>query len=133
MKYINLLCWLFAIAFSFNLNAQEADKNEDPNALFFHADSLVTQLKSADKRWNAFLKGENVLTGIYHLKSGETDMQKPHGTDEVYYIIEGKAKFTADNQESKVSKGSILFVKAEIPHKFTDIEEDLVILVFFDQ
>lgn len=133
MKQLNLLCCLLMLISSISSIGQDANKNEDPNTLLFHADSLISQLKSQDKRWNAFIKGENVLTGIYHLKSGEADMQKPHGTDEVYYIIDGKAKFIADDKESLVTKGSILFVKAEIPHKFTDIEEDLVILVFFDQ
>ena len=133
MKHLKVLGFLLAVAFSFNATGQVASKKEAPNTLLFHADSLIAQLKSQDKRWISFLQGENVLTGIYHLKSGEQDMQKPHDTDEVYYVIDGKAKFTADNKVSVVSKGSILFVKAEVAHRFTDIEEDLLVLVFFDQ
>ena len=133
MKPLNILCSLLAIAFSFSAIGQDAAKKSDPNTYVFSSDSLISQLRSQDKRWMPFLQGENVLTGIYHLKSGEEDMQKPHDTDEVYYIIEGKAKFIADNKESEVVKGSILFVKAEVAHRFTEIEEDLVVLVFFDQ
>jgi mannose-6-phosphate isomerase-like protein (cupin superfamily) len=124
---------LFAVAFSLNVTGQEANKKVAPKVLLFHADSLISELRSQDKRWISFLKGDNVLTGLYHLKSGEEDLQKPHDTDEVYYVIEGKAKFTADKKTSVVTKGSILFVKADVPHKFKDIEEDLLVLVFFDQ
>ena len=133
MKHLKLIGFILAVVFSCNAMGQETSKNEDPNTLLFHADSLIAQLKSQDKRWISFLQAENVLTGIYHIKSGEQDMQKPHDTDEVYYVIDGKAKFIADNKVAVVSKGSILFVKAEVAHRFTEIEEDLVVLVFFDQ
>lgn len=132
-QHANFLCSLLVFALTLNLFAQEANTNADPNTLIFQKDSLINELRSQDKRWTAFLRGENVLTGIYHLKTGEGDMQKPHDTDEVYYIIEGKAKFSADNKETAVSAGSILFVKAEVPHRFSEIQEDLVVLVFFDQ
>ena len=116
-----------------NGSAQEATAVEDPNASFFHLDSLMQDLRANDKRWTSFIKGNNVLTGLYHLKAGREDRQQPHDTDEVYYVVEGKAKFIADDQETPVTKGSILFVKAEVSHRFAAIEEDLVIVVFFDQ
>ena len=132
MKQLKILSVLMVFTLSINVNSQDEDK-EFPDVLLFEADSLITQLQTQDKRWTAFLRGENVLTGIYHLKAGMQDMQKPHDTDEVYYIIEGKARLIAGGVESMVAKGSIIFVKAEIPHKFVDIQEDLVVLVFFDQ
>ena len=132
MKQLKILSVLMVFTLSINVNSQDEDK-EFPDVLLFEADSLITQLQTQDKRWTAFLRGENVLTGIYHLKAGTQDMQKPHDTDEVYYIIEGKARLIAGGVESMVAKGSIIFVKAEIPHKFVDIQEDLVVLVFFDQ
>ena len=113
--------------------AQEIAEVRDPNMSSFHLDSLLTDLKKNNKRWTSFIKGENVLTGLYHLKAGDEDRQQPHDTDEVYYVIEGKAKFIADDQEILVSKGSVLFVKADVQHRFVEIEEDLVIIVFFDQ
>jgi len=133
MKYLKFLCSFFAVVFSISLMGQDAEKTDDPNSLFFHSDSLISQLKSEDKRWTPFINGSNVLTGLYHLKVGTEDKQQPHDTDEVYYIIDGKAKFVVDGKQTEISKGSILFVKAEVSHRFMDIEEELVVLVFFDK
>lgn len=111
---------------------QEGTK-ADPEAKFFQLDSIVADMESNDKRWVSFLKGQNVLTGLYYLRAGDEDRQRPHDTDEVYYVLQGKAKFTAGGQETTVAKGSVLFVKAKVDHKFTEITEDLQVLVFFDQ
>lgn len=116
-----------------NVMGQENETIDDPDATFFHADSLISELQSGNKRWMSFIKGKNVLTGLYTLRTGEEDGQQPHDTDEVYYVIEGKAKFVAGGKETVVSEGSVLFVKAEVEHRFKEIEEDLVVLVFFDQ
>ncbi|NAS14444.1 cupin domain-containing protein [Poritiphilus flavus] len=108
-------------------------KPKDPDARFFHLDTISSELISKDQRWVSFLKGENVLTGLYYLKAGDEDKQRPHDTDEVYYVLKGKASFTAGGKETEVSQGSVLFVKANVAHRFTNIEEDLQVLVFFDQ
>ncbi|MEX0288336.1 MAG: cupin domain-containing protein [Flavobacteriaceae bacterium] len=128
-----MLGFIAILLMTMNSYAQEAVTAEDPNVSSFHIDSLLGALQKDDKRWTSFIKGKNVLTGLYHLKAGEEDRQQPHDTDEVYYVIEGKAKFITDEQEIPVTKGSVLFVKAEVAHKFVAIEEDLVIIVFFDQ
>ena len=114
-----------------SLNAQA--KPQDPNFTSFELDSLMTQLNATERPWLGFFQGENVLTGIYHLKAGAEDGQKPHGTDEVYYVASGKGQFTADGETVSIQPGSILFVKAEVEHRFHDIAEDLVLVVFFDR
>ena len=83
--------------------------------------------------WLAFFQGTNVLTGLYALKVGAEDKQQPHDTDEVYYLVSGKARFSAGSQEQDVKEGDILFVKADVVHRFYNIEEDLMLIVFFDQ
>jgi len=99
----------------------------------FELDSLVTELSQTGKPWLPFIKGKNVLTGLYMLKVGDTDQQRPHDTDEVYYVASGKGKFKAGDKEIDFKKGSILFVKAEVEHRFFDITEDVVLVVFFDR
>lgn len=133
MKKHTVILFLILGSLTTEIFGQESVQNEDPNMAIFHADSLFNDLRSNNKRWTSFFKGTNVLTGLYHLKAGEEDRQKPHDTDEVYYIIEGKGKFLSDGKETLATKGSILFVKAEVEHRFLEITEDLVILVFFDQ
>lgn len=131
-KTIFLLSLIAVLGYS-GAFGQKADVPGDPDALFFHTDSLLSELQSRDQRWLPFLKGKNLLTGMYSLQSGEEDKQQPHDTDEVYYVIRGKAKLTADGKDEIVRPGSVLFVKAGVDHRFIDIEEDLVLLVFFDQ
>jgi mannose-6-phosphate isomerase-like protein (cupin superfamily) len=63
--------------------------------------------------------------------AGETDRQKPHHEDEIYYVLRGKARFKAGSEDREVSAGSVIFVAAEVGHRFYDITEELAALVFF--
>ena len=69
--------------------------------------------------------------GLYVLGAGASDPQQPHHEDEMYYIVRGRARFRAGEQDSAVSAGSLLFVAAEVEHRFYDISEELEVLVFF--
>jgi quercetin dioxygenase-like cupin family protein len=69
--------------------------------------------------------------GLYVLPAGATDPQRPHYEDEMYYVLRGKARFRAANEDWEVSAGSVLFVAAEVEHRFYDIVEELAVLFFF--
>ena len=69
--------------------------------------------------------------GLYRLKAGQADEQRPHTEDEVYLVIGGKASFRASGQEQAVAPGSLIFVERAAEHRFVDITEDLTVLVFF--
>ena len=47
------------------------------------------------------------------------------------YVLRGKAHFRAGDEDREISAGSVLFVAAEVEHRFYDIAEDLAVLVFF--
>jgi quercetin dioxygenase-like cupin family protein len=49
----------------------------------------------------------------------------------MYYVLRGRARFRAADQDRDVSAGSVLFVAAEVEHQFHDIAEELAVLVFF--
>ena len=49
----------------------------------------------------------------------------------MYYVVRGRARIRAGSDDYAVSAGSIIFVAAEIEHRFYDIAEELVVLVFF--
>jgi len=49
----------------------------------------------------------------------------------MYYVIRGRARFRAGKQDQEVSAGTVLFVAAELDHRFHDIVEELAVLVFF--
>jgi mannose-6-phosphate isomerase-like protein (cupin superfamily) len=97
----------------------------------FILNQLVAECERNDSRWQEFLRAPSLSMGIYRLKAGQDDKQKPHTEDEVYFIISGKASFRAGGQEQHVMPGTLIFVERCVEHRFYDISEDLVVLVFF--
>ena len=91
---------------------------------------LAARERSGDA-WLEFLRTPSLRIGLYHLNTGEADQQQPHGEDEVYYIIGGRAMFRAGEEARPVEPGTILFVEQFEEHGFFDITDDLTALVFF--
>ncbi len=94
---------------------------------------LVEKLNASERPYLPFLDRDTLSTGIYRLAAGAKDGQSPHTMDEVYYVVEGKAKLVAGGETLNVEPGGILFVGAHVDHEFVDIEEDLVLVVFFSK
>ena len=69
--------------------------------------------------------------GLYGLPAGSTDPQRPHHEDEMYYVVRGRARFKAATEDREVSAGSVIFVAAEVEHRFYDVTEELAVLVMF--
>ena len=99
--------------------------------LYGAVDEIDQQRASTGKLYREFLRVPAMSAGVYVLPAGATDQQRPHHEDEMYYVVRGRAQFRADNEDAEVSTGSVLFVAAEVEHRFYDIAEELVALVFF--
>lgn len=91
----------------------------------------LEKLTASGHVWDPFFDRSSLHMGIYQLKAGATDGQSPHHEEEVYYVVRGSGKFTADGKTTTVNAGDVLFVDAEAKHRFHDIDEDLDLLVFF--
>jgi mannose-6-phosphate isomerase-like protein (cupin superfamily) len=78
-----------------------------------------------------FLRVPSMSAGLYVLPAGGTDSQVPHQQDEMYYIIRGKGRMSAGTEDREVGGGALIFVAAEVEHRFYAIEEDFEIVVFF--
>jgi mannose-6-phosphate isomerase-like protein (cupin superfamily) len=102
-----------------------------PKAVFFTAAELEQQRAKSGKSYREFLRVPAMSAGLYVLAAGGTDLQRPHQEDEMYYVIRGRARFRAGNEDREISAGSVLFVAAEVEHRFFDIAEELAVLVFF--
>lgn len=98
---------------------------------FFHIDDLTRQRAQEDKLYLEFLRVPAMSAGVYVLPKGGTDPQKPHREDEMYYVIRGCARMQIGSDHAEVRAGSVIFVEAELEHRFYDIEEELEVLVFF--
>ena len=98
---------------------------------FFQIDQLEQQRAQAGKSYLEFLRVPAMSAGVYTLPAGGTDLQKPHHEDEMYYVVRGRARMKAGPEDRAISPGSVIFVAAQVEHRFYDIAEDLEVLVFF--
>lgn len=89
------------------------------------------QRAESGKPYREFLRVPAMSAGLYVLPAGATDRQKPHREDEIYYVVRGRARFSAGSADREVSSGSVIFVAAQVGHRFYDITEELAVLVFF--
>ena len=85
----------------------------------------------AGRRYQEFVRVRHLSAGLYVLEAGATDPQQPHREDELYYVVAGRATITVGDEQRVVGPGSLVFVAAEVPHRFHDIEERLEVLVVF--
>jgi len=103
----------------------------DSKADFFTLNEIDAQRASGNKRYQEFLRVPAMSAGLYVLPAGATDPQRPHHEDEMYYVVRGRARFRAEEEDREVAAGTVLFVAAEVEHRFHDIKEELAVLVFF--
>jgi quercetin dioxygenase-like cupin family protein len=92
---------------------------------------IEEQRVQSGKSYREFLRVPAISAGLYVLPAGATDHQKPHREDEIYYVLRGSARFKAGSEDREVSGGSVIFVAAEVGHRFYDISEELAVLVIF--
>lgn len=96
----------------------------------FAVSALIKEIRD-NHRYHEFLRVPVMSAGIYVLPSGGADQQTPHSEDELYYVIRGQAKMILGAERRPVNAGDVIFVDAGIEHRFTDIEQELVLLVVF--
>ena len=97
----------------------------------FQKFSLADLEKQRTRNYREFLRVPAMSAGLYVLPAGASDLQRPHHEDEIYYVIRGRARFQAGSESYEVSAGIVLFVAAEVDHRFYDVSEELAVLVFF--
>lgn len=102
---------------------------EEPR--FEETESLVAEGTTAGKPYLEFLRVPSMSVGVYALAAGSTDPQQPHAEDELYVVTAGHATVWAGGLSRRVGPGSVVYVPAEMPHHFTDITEDLQVVVAF--
>lgn len=100
-------------------------------AYFTKIEEIDRERTKADKPYREFLRVPAMSAGLYVLPAGGTDPQRPHHEDEMYYVLRGRGRFRAGDNDGEVSAGSVLFVAAEVEHRFYDIAEEIAVLVFF--
>jgi mannose-6-phosphate isomerase-like protein (cupin superfamily) len=81
--------------------------------------------------WIVNLTTSDLSLGTYSIPAGGVDDQQPHTEDEVYVVQAGRASLVTASGTVPVGPGSVIFVPAGETHRFTDITEDLALVVVF--
>ena len=79
--------------------------------------------------WIEQLRTSDLSVGTYCIPVGGRDAQSPHTEDEIYVVTAGRAKIETPGRTDEVSPGTVIFVPAGEEHRFTEVAEDLVLLV----
>ncbi|WP_328907986.1 MULTISPECIES: cupin domain-containing protein [unclassified Streptomyces] len=85
----------------------------------------------AGNDWIEQLRTSDLSVGTYCIPVGGRDAQSPHTEDEIYVVTAGRAKIETPGRTDEVSPGTVIFVPAGEEHRFTEVAEDLVLLVVF--
>ena len=94
-------------------------------------DEVVEAARGSSESYHEFLRRGMFSAGVYRLAAGDADEQVPHAEDEVYHVLSGRARLEIEGTGYPVQAGSIAFVAKHVEHRFTDIAEDLEVLVLF--
>jgi quercetin dioxygenase-like cupin family protein len=97
----------------------------------FELADLLRSREESGRLYLEFLRTHDLSVGLYVLPAGGTDPQGPHTEDEVYHVVAGRARIQVGDEDRAVEAGSVVFVGADVPHRFHTIEEELVVLVIF--
>ena len=81
--------------------------------------------------YHEFLRVPDLSAGLYVLDAGAADPQSPHTEDELYYVVAGRGVVSVGSETRPIVPGSLVFVPADVPHRFHDIAERLELLVVF--
>jgi cytidylate kinase len=92
---------------------------------------LAEIVRRAPRRYHEALRTTRLSAGLYRLRGGEEDQQRPHSEEELYLVMEGRGRFRMGDQDYAAEPGALLAVPARVEHTFHSITEDLLLLVFF--
>jgi quercetin dioxygenase-like cupin family protein len=81
--------------------------------------------------WVEHLKVPDLSVGTYCILAGGLDDQRPHTEDEIYVVTAGRARVVTPDSAAEVGPGSVIFVPAGEEHRFTEVTEDLALVVVF--
>ena len=97
----------------------------------FEMSEVIENRRESGELYLEFFSAPEMSLGVYELAAGSSDPQQPHGEDEVYYVVAGRGHIRVAGEDRALRPGSIVFVGAEVEHRFHSITENLTLLVVF--
>ena len=83
------------------------------------------------ERYVEFLRVPALSAGLYVLAAGDTDPQRPHREDEIYYVTSGRGVIRVGTEDRPVEPGTVVYVPPRVDHRFHSITEELRVQVVF--
>lgn len=81
------------------------------------------------KQFHYPLTHGTMRVGVYAPRGKDT--QTPHTQDELYIVISGTGDFVKGNERTAFQPNDILFVEANVPHRFENFSDDFSTWVVF--
>lgn len=92
---------------------------------------LLDERRAGGRPYLEFLRAPSLSLGLYSLPAGGLDPQQPHTEDEVYLVVNGRGQIRVGAEDRALEPGAVIFVPAQVEHRFHSITQDLDLLVFF--
>jgi mannose-6-phosphate isomerase-like protein (cupin superfamily) len=99
--------------------------------IFAEAGTYTAPSGAETNDWIVHLNTNDLSLGTYCIPAGGVDDQGPHTEDEIYVVKTGRATLVTDSGTAAVGPGSVIYVPAAETHRFTDVTEDLALIVIF--
>ena len=99
--------------------------------LEYDLSTYLDKIKNSNSYFHTFINKDSLAAGILVLKPGEEDIQTPHDSDEVYYVLSGNGYLKIKDKDYKVSKDKLFFVAKDVEHFFHGNTKELKVLYFF--
>jgi len=95
------------------------------------AGQFIQPVAGEQVSWVEHLRVADLSVGTYSIPAAGFDGQVPHTEDEIYLVTAGHATLESGGARVPVHPGSVIYVPAGEVHKFTEITEDLAVVVLF--
>jgi len=102
----------------------------DANCQKLKLDEALTRLPGPQgERSVALFEHGSLVVKLYAPRG--SDPQTPHSRDEIYVVAQGAGEFVCRGERQAFGPHDVLFVAAEVEHRFENFTEDFAVWVFF--
>ena len=81
------------------------------------------------RQWHQVIAHGSMYAGLYAPRG--VDDQKPHQKDELYVVMSGTGTFRRGDEVAPFGPGDLIFVPAEMEHRFESMSDDFAVWAIF--
>jgi len=93
------------------------------------SDGLARMPGPYKDHYDVLLRHGTMMVGLYAPRG--IDDQTPHTRDELYVVMAGTGWFVNGPDRHRFAPGDVLFVPADVEHRFEEFSDDLALWVVF--